>query len=151
MKTTLLIIGAFPPLLVCLLTIWNPFRRESVLRFIRNQLLDGVLFILASCAFLGKILSLGEADFGNFRLLLFGAFALILFAMLVRNYGFLCVRGAVVLQLLWANELLKTGLGHYGFLWILAKLFAYFCIVFSIYLAACPYKLRDLLCRRARP
>jgi hypothetical protein len=150
MKNLLLIAGAIPPIILCVLAFWNPFRLESTLRFIRNPFMDGLLFVSASGTFLWKILSLGESDFGNFRPLLFCVFALISLAMLARNYGFLSVRGLAVLQLLWANELLKTGLGQYGLPWIAAKLFSYFCIIFAIYFTAFPYRLRDLLSRRAK-
>jgi hypothetical protein len=54
------------------------------------------------------------------------------------------------LQLLWANELLKAGMGHYGPLWLVAKLYAYCCVLLASYLAVYPYRLRDWLCRRAR-
>ncbi|MDR2668142.1 MAG: hypothetical protein LBB38_03845 [Puniceicoccales bacterium] len=150
MKNLLLTAGAIPPLVIGLLAFWNPFRLETMLRLIRNPFMDGLLFVSAAGAFLWKIVSLGEADFGNFRPMLFCVFALISLAMLARNYGFLSVRGLAVLQLLWANELLKAGLGHYSLAWIVAKLFTYICILFAIYFVARPYRMRDLLCRRAR-
>ncbi|MDR1436127.1 MAG: hypothetical protein LBI39_02910 [Puniceicoccales bacterium] len=150
MKNTFIIVGALPSLFFCALLLRNPFSEAAVLRFLRSPIIDGAVFFAASAAFLRKVLSLGEADFGNFRPLIFCLFAFIAMAMLVRNYGFLSVRGQCVLQLLWANELLKCGLGHYSPIWILAKLFAYATIILALYLTIYPYRMRDWLLRRCR-
>ncbi|MDR0340063.1 MAG: hypothetical protein LBH53_00680 [Puniceicoccales bacterium] len=147
---TLLILGSLVPPLLLVLSLRNPFRRESVVRFLRTPLVDRGLFLVAAAIFLGKICHLGQADFGDCRLLLFFAFALLAIAALRISYGFLASRALAILQLLWANELLKAGMGYYGPLWLAAKLYAYCCVLLASYLTIYPYRLRDWLCRRAR-
>jgi hypothetical protein len=150
MSTLLLVVGFFAPLLLLSLSLWSPFRRDAVVRVLRAPLLDRGLFLIAAVAFLYKIMHLGQADFGDYRLIIFCAFALLVAAAFRDSYGFLVARALAILQLLWANELLKIGLGHYAPHWLAMKIYAYCCVLWAIYLALRPYRLRDWLCRRAR-
>jgi hypothetical protein len=148
--TALLTVGALLQILLLALVLRNPFRRDTILKILHSQAVNRLIFFLAATAFLRKILSLGEADFGNYRIFLFFLFALLAISALFANYGFLAVRGLVILQLLWANALLRTGLGHYSLPWLLLKFATYGFILFALYLAVYPYRLRDWLCWRAR-
>jgi hypothetical protein len=104
-----------------------------------------VLFFTAGSAwFLVRVWHLSPADFGNYRTLLFIAFAAI--ALLAFKYvpDFLAVRGLAILMLLAATPLLDAAFMEYEHPQRLLLVgLVYVGIALAIYLGAVPYRLRD--------
>ncbi|MDR3316473.1 MAG: hypothetical protein LBS68_00110 [Puniceicoccales bacterium] len=142
--------GFLPPVLLLSLIFWNPWSRESTLRVLRSPRINRAVFSLAAALFLWKVCNLDAADFGNYRHLLFSAFFLLALGALAFNHGFLAARGLAIFQLVWANEFLTAGLGHFSSPWLLAKAVAYVYILLAIYLVIYPYRLRNWLVWRSR-
>jgi hypothetical protein len=111
----------------------------------RSPVATYVFFGAGAAAFLYNIWHLSPADFGDYRKLLFGAFALI--AVLAFKYvpDFLAVRGLCVLVLVAAYPLLYSeaymNFEHWQVNFY--KAFVYLCIAAAIWLGAQPWRLRD--------
>jgi hypothetical protein len=147
----LLFLGFFPPL--CLPPLIWKFRLPvaPTRRILRSPPWNRSIFAVAAAAFLHKVSTLGAADFGEHRLALLLLFGVLALLALFYNPDFLAVRGLAILQLLWANALLRTGLGHFSVPWLTAKLFAYASILLAILLTVRPYCLRDWLTGKSTP
>jgi hypothetical protein len=141
----LLFLGFIPPL--CLPPLIWKFHLPigPTRRVLRSPTVNRSIFAVAAVTFLHKITTLGAADFGEHRTLLLILFGTLALLVLVHNPDFLAVRGLAILQFLWANELLKTGQGHFSTPWLTAKLFAYASILLALTLTVRPYLLRDWL------
>ena len=112
--------------------------------FPRSQGAANLFFGAGSLWFLYNIWHLSPADFGDYRVLLLIAFAVIA-AMAFRCVpDFLAVRGVCVLVLLAASPLLMAGYMNFDHpLIYFQKAFVYLCIVLAIWLGAQPWRLRD--------
>jgi hypothetical protein len=143
--------GFLPVCALALLGFRNPFRRNTLLRILRSRLLDWSLFLPATALFLTRIAHLGPADFGCHRALLFCLFGTLAAAVLWENFGFLAVRGAAILLLLWAATVLRTLQGNFSPPWLLAKALTHGTALLALTWAIWPHLLRDWLLRRARP
>ena len=120
--------------------------RERFLALLRNRIADGVLLALAAAWFLWIVLHLGDADFGDFKALLFALFL----GTAVGSYffvkDFLGVRAMCVLYMLGTWKCLGAAFGHYdtpGRLFMVGTL--YVGLLFALYLGAAPYRARDLM------
>jgi hypothetical protein len=112
----------------------------------RSSAATVVFFGAGSLWFLYRVWHLSAADFGNYRVILFVAFALI--ALLSFKYvpDFLAVRGLAVLMLLAATPLLDAAYMQYDHPQrLLMVSFVYLGIALALYLGAVPYRLRDFL------
>lgn len=135
----------------CLLALhWiHPFSNGAICRFLRDGRVNFILFSAGSFWFLIQIAGLGEADFGQYKSFLFVFFLVLYIYCFKFNYGFLGVRGLSILFLVWSNEMLNGLLSaRYDAISILLKIYIYFIILSSLYLAAFPYRLRDFLLNR---
>jgi hypothetical protein len=120
--------------------------KAALRAFPRSPAATVVLFGIGSIWFLGRVWHLSAADFGNYRVILFVAFALI--ALLAFKYvpDFLAVRGLAILILLAAAPLLEAGYMIYEPWTIyLYKVLVYLGIALALYLGAAPYRMRDFL------
>lgn len=111
----------------------------------RSQRAAYVFFGIGAAWFLHTVWHLSQADFGDYRKLLFigfGAVAVLSFKFVP---DFLAVRGLCVLTLLAANPLLGAAyLEHYDQPQRLFMVtFVYIAIALAIYLGASPFRLRD--------
>lgn len=112
--------------------------------FPRSPAATLLLFGAGSVWFLFRVWHLSEADFGNYRTILFFAFAVI--ALLSFKYvpDFLAVRGLAILLLLVASPLLGAAYMHYEYPQrLLMVTLVYLGIALGLYLGAVPYRLRD--------
>lgn len=108
--------------------------------------MTAALLLMGSGAgwFLWKIAHLGEADFGDYRYLLFTLFLAVTVSSFFTLRDFLAVRGLAVLLLLLGQVLLQSAYMHYDkpqrLLLVIAT---YVGIVTALYLGALPYRMRD--------
>jgi hypothetical protein len=112
----------------------------------RNVPLGVFTMLLGGGWFLWKISQLGQADFGDYKVLLFILFAATLVGSLLYVRDFLAVRGLAILVLLSANVGLKTAFGEYDIPQrIPLVLVLYIAIVLAIWAGIAPYVGRDWL------
>ncbi len=141
-----------PGLLLALLgalLVWNEPRVVAALRgFPRSQRAAIVFFGGGAAWFLWRISSLGEADLifvqkPGILLLAFGALAVLAFFYAP---DFLAVRGLCVLTLIGSEPLLAASYMNYTtpLIWV-HKVVIYFGLVLALYLAAAPFRVRDVL------
>lgn len=122
----------------------RPLVRATLLQLPRSPVATVVFFTAGSAWFLFRVWHLSPADFGNYRTLLFIAFAAI--ALLAFKYvpDFLAVRGLAILMLLAATPLLEAAFMEYEHPQRLLLVgLVYVGIALAIYLGAAPYRLRD--------
>jgi hypothetical protein len=138
-----LTVAGFFPVGVLALVVWHPFGDDSMRDFLFNRWANSSVFLAAVACLFWKFSTLGDADFGGHRRVFQGLLALLAVGALWRNYGFLAVRGIVILQLLWVAAVLNALLDNYQWWALGVKVFAYAVAIESLYLAVCPYRLRD--------
>lgn len=127
------------PLLIAAGALEQPIRALP-----RSRPLGVITMLLGGGWFLWKITQLGQADFGDYKHLLFALFAATLVGSILYVRDFLAVRGIAVLVLLAANLGLKSAFGEYDIPERLALVsFLYAAIVIAIYLGVAPYVARD--------
>ena len=114
--------------------------------FPRSTTAAYVFFGSGAAWFLYMIWHLSPADFGDYRKLLFGAFAIIAVLSFKCVPDFLAVRGACVLMLMGAMPLLDAGYMNFDHWQInFYKVLVYVGITLAIWLGAQPWRLRDFL------
>lgn len=130
----------------------SPAIVTSLKRFPRSHTMAVVLFGLGAAWFLFRIWHLSEADFGEYRKLLFVFFTLVAIGSFVYMPDFLAVRGACVIVLLGASNLLDAGYmdWDYGEItdfspFYLYKIAVFVAVACAIYLGASPFRARDFL------
>jgi len=112
--------------------------------FPRSSAVANVLFGGGALGFLYNVWHLSPADFGDYRAILFIAFAAIAVMAFKCIPDFLAVRGLSILVLLAASPLLMAGYMNYDHpLIYFQKAFVYICVVFAIWLGAQPWRMRD--------
>jgi hypothetical protein len=122
----------------------------ALLEKIRNWLLywkasAAVLFGGATVVLLHKILHLSVADFGNYRHLLFLAFALICGLSFFKVRDLLALRGLAILLLFLCDGVLDAVYCREFFLHNAFVLVVYCLITFAMTVGAVPYVLRDCI------
>ncbi len=126
------------------------FRSETALTrgkaLLRNRRVDTVLHLIASTWFLWVVLNLGQADFGDYKMLLFAVFGAVAVGACLYVPDFLGVRALCAIYMLLSWELLGAAFGHYE---VPARIFMvaplYLGLIFALYFAAAPYRVRDLM------
>jgi hypothetical protein len=111
--------------------------------FLRSKGSSYVFFGGAVIWFLWVVLHLGEADFGQYKYLLFALFLGLGAGAFYFVPDFLGVRGFAILGLLFANLLLDAACMEIPVTRLFLVCFAYALIVFSLYMGAVPYRMRD--------
>jgi hypothetical protein len=115
------------------------------LKFLRDRRVAAVLLAVASAWFLWVVINLGQADFGDYKVPLFVLFLGVAVGSWFYVPDFLGVRAGCVIFMLLAWHCLGAAFGHYE---VPARLFmvsaVYVGIVFSLYMAAAPYRARDM-------
>jgi len=129
------------------LLLWNaPVVGATARAFPRSRRAAYVLFGVGAAWFLWVIAHLTESDFGNYKIVLFVAFALIAVLSFKHVPDFLAVRGLTVIVLLAAGSFLSAAFMHYE---LKRRLFmvtlVYAAIFASLFLAGYPYRMRDFL------
>ncbi|MBN1403749.1 MAG: hypothetical protein JW942_04700 [Opitutales bacterium] len=113
---------------------------------LRNRKLDTVLHLVASAWFLYVVSQLGQADFGDYKAFLFIGFLAVCVGAWFYVPDFLGVRALSAIYMLAAWWFLGAAFGHYD---TPARLFmvtpVYIGLVFALYFAAAPYRVRDLM------
>ncbi len=145
-----LITGLLLLILGVLLLLPFPAIVTSVKRFPRSRSFAYLLFGAGAVWFLYRITHLSPADFGQYKKALFIFFAIVAVASFKFVPDFLAVRGACVLVLLGASQLLDPGYMNweYGEISDFGRIYLYKIAVFvavalAIYLGASPFRLRD--------
>ena len=121
-----------------------PAFKAAVKAFPRSAPVGYVVFGAASVWFLYNILHLSNADFGEYRNLLFVGFAVVAVLAYKCVPDFLGVRGAAALVLIGAGPFLQAAYMEYGHparLFMVS--FVYLAIALAIWLGAQPWRLRD--------
>jgi len=113
---------------------------------LRDRRIEGGLLGVATAWFLWVVLHLGQADFGDYKILMFIIFLGVAVGAWFYVKDFLGVRAACAIYMLLSWQLLGAAFGRYD---VPARLFMvsgiYVGLVFALYLAAAPYRARDLL------
>jgi hypothetical protein len=118
--------------------------KAAIRAFPRSASAGYVVFGAAAAWFLYNIWHLSNADFGEYRTLLFIGFAAVAVLAFKCVPDFLGVRGACALVLIAAAPFLNAAYMEYEHprrLWMVS--FVYVAIVFAIWLGAQPWRLRD--------
>lgn len=118
--------------------------RAALKRLPRSETAAYVLFGGAAVWFLSRVAVLSEADFGQYRKLLFAGFAVVAVLSFFYVKEFLAVRGLAALVLLAAGPLLFAGFGDYGVA-LLYKVAVYLFLTAALWLGAQPWRLRDFI------
>jgi len=120
---------------------WLAFLRRGM----RSRTASYLCFGPALVWFLWHIAHLGEADFGQYRWAFFVFFAAVGLVALCHLRDFLAVRGACILALLGANELLKAAFLEEPLsrLWMVSGLYGL--ILLAVYWGVWPYRFRDFI------
>lgn len=128
--------------------------RLATLKILRNRVFDGVLAFPATAWFLWIVANLGKADFGDYKIPLFGVFLAIAVGAWFYAKDFLGIRAASVLWMLLSWHLLGAAFGHYE---VPARLFmvttVYIGLAAALLFGAQPYRVRDLaewFCRHGK-
>ena len=131
---------------ITILTFRSEAAYEKGLCVLRNKVFDGVLTAIAAAWFLWVVLHLGQADFGDYKNFMFVVFLTTAVGSWYLARDFLGVRAACVIFMLAAWHFLGAAFAHYE---APARLFmvsaVYVGLVFALYLAAAPYRARDLM------
>lgn len=129
------------------LLLWNaPVVGATVRSFPRSQRAAWVLFGAGAAWFLYIVTQLTESDFGNYKLVLFIAFAAIAILSFKLVPDFLAVRGLAVLILLGAGSFLSAAFMHWEYPQRLFMVALVFLAIFAaLFLAGYPYRMRDFL------
>ena len=137
----LLLLALGVPLLIA-----NPGFLASLRAMPRSTAASYLLFGSAAAWLLYNIWHLSPADFGDYRVPLFFAFAAIAALSFKCVPDFLAVRGLSVLALLGAWPVLMAGYMVWDHPQVyFLKVFVYVCIVLAIWLGTQPWRLRDFL------
>jgi hypothetical protein len=120
--------------------------KSAMKAFPRSNSVGYVIFSVAAAWFLYNILHLSNADFGEYRYLLFIGFALVAIFAFKSVPDFLGVRGASALVLIGASPFLDAAYMQYD---RPARLFmvslVYVALALAIWMGAQPWRLRDFL------
>ena len=123
------------------------WRGQEVVRAVEKRLRSTAwtvgLFGGASGWFLWKVLHLAEADFGNWRMLLFGIFLVTAIGSFFVVRDFLAVRGVAILWMLVGHELLTAAYMEEPASRLLMVTAVYVGIVLSLWLGVSPFRARD--------
>ena len=129
------------------LLLWNaPVVGATAKSFPRSRRAAYVLFGAGAAWFLYIVTQLTEADFGNYKLVLFVVFAAIAILSFKLVPDFLAVRGLAVIVLLGAGSFLSAAFMRWEFSQrLLMVALIYVAIIAALFLAGYPYRLRDFL------
>lgn len=111
--------------------------------FPRSELATYLTMGTASAWFLYRVLQLGEADFGAFRMYLFLGFGAVAFLSFIYVKDFLAVRGLAILILLAAWVILTPAFLQEPVTRLFLVSLVYLAIVVALYLGVSPFRLRD--------
>lgn len=109
-------------------------------QFLRSEVANTLIFSVAGIWFLGHVATLGESDFGDYKVFFFIFFAAIIITALVKIRDFLSVRGAAILLLLSSNELLKAAYLQPKDSRLILVTFVYAMIIVGMILGGWPYE-----------
>ncbi len=144
LTTATLIPGLILAVIGTLLLLGNSAIVSMFKAFPRSRVAAAALFGVGAGWFLFNIRHLSEADFGQFRGILFVFFLIIAVASFFLVPDFLSVRGLAILILLGAMPLLDAAYTEYEHPQRLFMVTAVFiAVALAIYLGAAPYRLRD--------
>lgn len=118
---------------------------QSLIRFLRSNTANILLFGAASIWFLYYIYNLHPANFGEYRTHLFILFSVIVVCAFFYVKDFLSVRGLAVLLLLFMNTLLQATYLHFSLNNLFLNALAYITILLALILGTIPYIFRDFL------
>jgi hypothetical protein len=141
-----LIPGLVLALVGLLLLLDNPGFKAVLRGFPRSAPAGYVVFGAAAAWFLYNVLHLSNADFGEYKNLLFVGFAAVAVLAFKCVPDFLGVRGASALVLIGAGPFLQSAYMEYAHparLFMVS--FVYVAIALAIWLGAQPWRLRDFL------
>lgn len=116
---------------------------QSLIRFLRSNTANVLLFGSASVWFLYHIYHLHPANFGEYRTHLFILFSIIIVCAFFYVKDFLSVRGMAILLLLFMNTLLQATYLNFSLSNLFLNTLAYITILLALILGTIPYILRD--------
>ncbi len=122
----------------------KPSMEQTFYRWLRNDVLGIVVFLIPATWFMFKLTQLGEADFGQYKnwlLLLFG-FTFIGCCIYWRD--FLIVRGLAMLTLMSIDALFKISYMSEAIVSPVISLLFYIFILIALYCGCYPYCIRNI-------
>ena len=120
--------------------------QQSIQAFPRNRIATVVLMAAGAGWFLYHVTQFGEADYGNYKNILFGVFLAVALLSFYWTPDFLAVRGLTILMLLLAKENLDAAFMRWELPQRLVFVtFTYIMITLAMYLAVSPFRVRDFL------
>jgi hypothetical protein len=142
---TFTILAALVLLVVGISLLAVPGKLEPCLRaFPRHRLTGIVTMVIGGGWFIWKISQLGQADFGDYKVILMLLFGATLLGSIFYVRDFLAVRGVAIIVLLAANTGLKSAFGLYDIPERLVLVsILYLLIVLALVYGTLPYKMRD--------
>jgi len=118
--------------------------RKYAFGFLRSTIAAVVAFGLASLWFLYHVSQLGQADFGDYKMILLAVFGATAIGAFIYTPDFLSVRGLAGLMLLSAGPCLSAAYMQYELPQrLLLVTLVYVMIVAAMFLGTMPYLLRD--------
>lgn len=111
--------------------------------FPRSEMAAYITMGTGSAWFLYRVLQLGEADFGAYRMYLFLGFGAVAFLSFIYVKDFLAVRGLSILLLLTAWVLLTPAFLQEPTSRLFLVSLVYVAILVALYLGVSPFRLRD--------
>ena len=143
---TAIVSSALAMLVVGLLLIWNGSPVGAIARaFPRSRRAAWVTVGVSALWTLYHVSRLGEADFGNYRVMIGAVLAALAILSVWYAPDFLAVRGASALTLLVAGSLLSATFMNYEVPALMLNAFVYLGIILALYLAVSPFRLRDFV------
>ena len=120
--------------------------RTFIIDFPRSKKWSILFIAFATAWFLWRhVAFLGEADFGDYKVLIGGIALTTAILSFYFTPDFLAVRGLAMVLLLWSREVLDTAFLHTSYSRLVLVSVIYLLIITSLYFGAWPYKMRDCL------
>ena len=123
----------------------NKVNAELISCWLRSKNVSMLMFWPGCIWFLLIILNLGEADFGEYKNILFGLFLVIFIYSFLHLKDWLSVRGIAIFALLFSRFLLDLNYMSDKIIGKFVAFIAYVIVVTALYLGAEPFRLRDFL------
>jgi hypothetical protein len=143
---TSLITGLILSVFGCLILFYKSNLQVALVSFPRSNIFSVISVSVATLWFLWRhVAFLGEADFGDYKLIIGSVALATALLSFVFVPDFLAVRGLAMLILLWSREVLDSAFLHSSVNRLVLVAIVYFLIIASIYFGAWPYKMRGLI------
>jgi hypothetical protein len=123
----------------------KPSMEQTFYRWLRNDSLGIVVFLIPATWFMIKLTQLGEADFGQYKSWLLLLFGFTFIGCCIYWRDFLIVRGLAMLSIMSIDALFKISYMNEAIVSPAISLLFYICIIIALYCGCYPYCIRNIL------